>query len=145
MKDCRIYGCCGRPQIGGLDYYYAISGARIGVNVNAYSSVKFCHSDRLTHYLSCGTFVIARRMVDSEGLFEDNVHLKYFDSVEEFFELSDWFLKNEKERKKVADAGMKWMHEQFNSVKIAGYIIDLVEKGSYKAPWNSQFFFDLSC
>ena len=40
-------------------------------------------------------------------------------------------------RKKIADAGMKWTHEQFNGVKIAGYILDLVEKGAYKAPWNS--------
>jgi hypothetical protein len=31
---------------------------------------------------------------------------------------------------------MKWTHEQFNSVKIAGYILDLIEKGKYSAVWN---------
>lgn len=26
-------------------------------------------------------------------------------------------------------------HREFNSVKIAGYLLDLVEKGGYSAPW----------
>jgi hypothetical protein len=134
-KNCTLYGCCGRPKIGGIHYLYAISGARIGVNVNAYSSVKFCHSDRLTHYLSCGTLVMAKRMLDSELLFREGEHLVFFDTIDEFFELSDWYLDHEEKRKKIADAGMKWVHEQFNSTKIAGYILELIEKGGYKAPW----------
>ena len=48
---------------------------------------------------------------------------------------ADRHLEHEDERKKIADAGMKWTHEQYNSVKIAGYILDLIEKGTYNAPW----------
>lgn len=135
--NCTLYGCFGRPQIGGINYLYAISGACVGVSVNAVNSVRLYHSDRLTHYLACGTFVLAKRVPDSNLLFEDGVHLKYFDTVDEFFELADWYLCHGAERKKIADAGMKWVHEQFNCVKIAGYILDLVEKGSYSAPWLS--------
>jgi len=138
QKNCAIYGCLGRSQIGGLDYFYAISGAKIGVNVNAYSDVKFCHSDRLTHYLACGTFVLAKRVPDTDLLFKDGVHLKYFDTIEEFFDVSSWYLKNEEERKRIADSGMKWMHEQFNSCKIASYILELVDKGTYSAPWMNS-------
>jgi glycosyltransferase involved in cell wall biosynthesis len=137
MKNCSIYGCLGRPKIGGLDYFYAISGAKIGVNSNVRDDIKFYHSDRLTHYLACGTFVMAKRMKDCDGLYKDGQHLKFFDTVEEFFELADWYLKHEEERKKIADAGMKWMHEQFNCVKIAGYIVDMVDKGQYQAPWGT--------
>ena len=130
-----LYGCFGRPQIGGIDYLYAISGARIGVNVNAYSSVRLCHSDRLTHYLSCGTFVLANKFSGSELLFIDGQHLRYFNDMEEFFDLADWYLNHETERKKIADAGMHWTHERFNCIRIAGYILELVEKGTYSAPW----------
>jgi len=133
--NCTLYGCFGRPKIGGIDYLYAISGARIGVNVNSYSSVNLCHSDRLTHYLSCGTFVLANNFSDSELLFKNGQHLRYFNDVDEFFELTDWYLNHETERKKIADAGMRWTHERFNCVKIAGYILDLAEKGTYSAPW----------
>ena len=134
-ENCTVYGCCGRPQIGGFDYLYAISGARMGVNVNAVNSVRLYHSDRLTHYLACGTFVLGKRVPDTDLLFKDGVHLRYFDTVEEFFDLTDWYLKHETERKKVGDAGMQHIHKEFNSVKMAGYILELVEKGSYNAPW----------
>jgi spore maturation protein CgeB len=135
--NCTLYGCLGRPQVGGQNYFYAISGAKIGVNVNADSSVRLCHSDRLLHYLACGTMVTARRFDDCDLLYKDGLHIKYFDSIDEFFELANWYLKHEEERKKIADAGMKWVHEQFNGVKIAGYILDLVHKGDYSAPWRT--------
>ena len=83
-----------------MDYLYAISGARIGVNVNAYESVKLCHSDRLTHYMVCGTFVLARKFEDCNLLFKDGQHLRYFDTIEEFFDLSKWYLEHKDERKK---------------------------------------------
>lgn len=135
--DCKLYGCRGRPKIAGIDYLHAISGARIGVNANSCKPVRLYSSDRLTHYLACGAFVLAERVPDGDLLFEDGNHLKYFAGVEEFFDLAQWYLQNEAERKKIADAGMKRAHEQFNSVKIAGYILDLIEKGDYDAPWRA--------
>jgi hypothetical protein len=84
QQGCALYGCFDRPKIGGMDYLHAISGARIGVNVNVVNSVSMYHSDRLTHYLACGAFVLAKRVPDTDLLFKDRVHLKYFDTVEEF-------------------------------------------------------------
>lgn len=135
MKNCTIYGCCGQPDIGGLNYLYAISGARIGVSINADNNIRLYHSDRLTHYLSCGTFVLAKRVPDSELLFKDGIHLRYFDTVEEFFDLANWYLNHENERIKIADAGMRHAHTEFNCEKIAKYILDLTETGTYNAPW----------
>ncbi len=136
--NCTLYGCFGRPKIGGINYLYAISGARIGVNINAVNSVRLYHSDRLTHYLAGGTFVLAKSVPDADLLFKDGQHLRYFDDVDEFFELANWYLNHETERKKIADAGTKWVHEQLNCVKIAGYVLELVEKGIYTAPWSSH-------
>ncbi len=136
--NVRIYGCIGRPKISGIDYLYAISGAKIGVNVNAYGPVKFCHSDRLTQYLACGTFVMAKRFDGCNLLYKDNIHLRYFDTIEEFFELADYYLNHEEERKKVADAGMHHIHKEFNSTKIAGYILELIETDTYSASWLQQ-------
>ena len=129
MPNCSVYSCCGRPKIGGFDYLYAISGARIGLSINGENNVRLYHSNRLTHYLSCGTCVLAKKVPDSDLLFKDGLHLRYFDSADEFFDLADWYLRHESERKKIADAGMNWTHEQFNCVKIAGYILDLIDKG----------------
>jgi len=137
QKNCTLYGCCGRPKVTGINYLYAISGARIGVNVNAINSVRLYHSDRLTHYLSCGTFVLAKRVPDTDLLFRDGQHVRYFDTIEEFFDLANSYLNHEAERKKIADSGMQWAHGQFNCVKIAGYLLELAERGAYTAPWLS--------
>lgn len=89
MKGCALYGCLGRPKVEGMNYLYAISGARIGLSINAANNVKFAHSSRLIHYLACGTFVLAKRVPDSDLLFKDGVHLRYFDTVEDLFDLAN--------------------------------------------------------
>jgi len=136
MKNCALYGCCGRPKIGGMDYYYAISGAKIGLSINAANNIRLYHSDRLTQYLGCGTFVLTKKVPDSELLFKDGVHLRYFETVEEFFDLANWYLNHEDERIKIANAGMHYTHTEFNCEKIAKYVLDLIETGTYKAPWT---------
>lgn len=135
MGNCALYGCCDQPSIGGIQYLYAISGAKIGLSINAANDIRLYHSDRLTQYLACGTCVLAKYVPDSELLFKDGVHLRYFKTAEEFFELADWFLKHEDERLKIADAGMRHMHTEFNCGKIAKYMLELIDNGRYSAPW----------
>jgi len=135
MPNVRLYGCFRRPSVEGMDLFYAISGAKIGLSINIANDVHLYHSDRLINYLSCGTFVLAKRVPDSDLLFEDRVHVKYFDSVDEFFELAEWYLKHEQEREKIAEAGMERAHSEFNCERVAKFILDLVEKGTYQADW----------
>jgi spore maturation protein CgeB len=134
--NCAVYGSCGRPFLGGLEYFYAISGARIGLSINAANDIRLYHSDRFTHYLACGTLVLAKRVPDSELLFEEGKHLRYFDTREEFVELVDWYLAHEEERARIADAGMRRAHAEFNCEKIAQYMLDVVKTGTYRAPWT---------
>lgn len=136
MQGCALYGCYGRPRIGGINYLYAISGAKIGLSANAANDIRLYHSDRLTTYLACGTFVLAKRVPDSDLLFKDGEHLRYFDTVEEFFELAGWHLKHEQERQRIAKAGMERAHGEFNCQKMAKYTLDIIEMGCYIAPWT---------
>ncbi|MBC8394395.1 MAG: glycosyltransferase family 1 protein [Deltaproteobacteria bacterium] len=136
LPNTRIYGCLGRPQIGGKDYLKAISGARLGIHVNAANDVSMYHSDRLTHYLACGTCVLSKHVPDSEKLFRDKEHLAYFETVDELKELIDYYLANENERARLANQGMTWLHQEYNCKRIAQYILDLIENGYYVAPWN---------
>ena len=135
-SDAKIYGCHGYPKIDGLDYFYAISGARIGISINAINSIPLYHSDRFTHYSAAGTFVLAKRVPDTERLMQDKKHLCYFDSVDECMELADWYLAHESERKKIAEAGMDYCRANYNVEKIAGYILEAIETGQYEAPWG---------
>ena len=92
MKNCAVYGCCSRASVGGVNYLYAISGAKIGLSVNAVNDIRLYHSDRPTQYMASGTFVLAKRVPNTDLLFRDGVPLKYFDTAEEFFDLAKWYL-----------------------------------------------------
>jgi glycosyltransferase involved in cell wall biosynthesis len=135
MPNTKMYGCFGSPTVEGIEAFYAISGAKIGLSINIDNNERLYHSDRLTNYVSCGTFVLAKRVPDTDLLFEDGKHLKYFDTVDEFFDLADWYLKNDRERETIATAGMQKAHNDFNCQKIAQYMLDILEKGNIDAAW----------
>jgi spore maturation protein CgeB len=135
MPNAKIYGCFGNPRVEGIETFYAISGAKIGLSINIVNDVRLYHSDRLANYVSCGTFTLAKRVPGTDLLFKDGEHLKYFDTIDEFFELADWYLKHDRQREEIAMAGMQKAHNDFNCQKIAQYMLDLIKAGSYNAPW----------
>ncbi|HEW78826.1 MAG TPA: hypothetical protein ENH34_02515 [Phycisphaerales bacterium] len=135
LPNAKVYACFGRPKSQGMHSFYAISGAKIGLSINIANDVRLYHSDRFINIPACGTFCLAKRAPGYELLFEDEVHLKYFDTVDEFFELAEWYLKHEQQREKIAMAGMQRAHNEFNCEKIARHMLDLIETGAYEAPW----------
>ena len=135
MPNVKMYGCFGTPTVEGIETFYAISGAKVALSINIANDVRLYHSDRLVNCVSCGTFTLAKRIPDSDLLFKDGIHLRYFDTVDEFFELADWYLKHKEERERIARTGMERAHNEFNCTKIAQYMLDLIETGAYNAPW----------
>ena len=131
----KLFGCFGHPKTQGLDCFRALSASKIGLSINIANDVRLYHSDRFVHIPACGTFMLAKRVPGYELMFEDGIHCRYFDTVDEFFELVDWYLEHEDEREKIAQAGMQRAYEQFNCTKVAGHLVDLAMKGSYDAPW----------
>lgn len=136
MPNAKVFACFGRPKTLGLDCFKAISSAKIGISLNVANDVRLYHSDRFINIPACGAFELAKRVPGYELMFEDGRHLRYFDTVEECFELADWYLKNETERETIARAGMAHAHAAFNCTKIAGCFLDIIEKGSCDEPWN---------
>jgi len=135
LPNAKVYACFGEPKTEGLDSFYSITGAKIGLSINIANDVRLYHSDRFINIPACGTFCLAKRTSGYELMFEDGVHLKYFDTVDEFFDLADWYLKHDNEREKIAIAGMKRAHDEFNCQRVGGLLLDLIETGAYDAPW----------
>lgn len=135
QKQMIVWGCLGQPRILGKDYLDAICGAEMALSININNDVRFYHSDRLMHLLGCGTFVLARNVPDSNLLFEDQRHLCYFETKQECLELIERYEKDESQRKKIAQEGMKHAHETFGCERLTHYIIDLAEKGQSNELW----------
>jgi len=135
-KGVRLYGCFGFPTLDGIEVFWAISGAKIALSINIVNNIRMYHSDRLVNCIACGTFTLAKRVPDSDLLFEDGKHLRYFDTAEEFFELAEWYLAHEEEREQIARAGMEHAHREFNCTRMARHLMDLIRTGDYNAPWK---------
>ncbi|HOL89094.1 MAG TPA: glycosyltransferase [Anaerohalosphaeraceae bacterium] len=135
-QGVRLYGCFGFPTLDGIEVFQAISAAKIALSINVVNDVPLYHSDRLVNCLACGTFTLAKRVPDSDLLFQDGKHLRYFDTAEEFFELAEWYLAHEEERERIARAGMEHAHREFNCTKMARHLMDLIRTGDYNAPWK---------
>lgn len=135
MPNVKLYACFDRPRVEGLDACRAISGARIALSINLINTVRLYHSNRLTNNVACGTFTLARRVPDTELLFRDQEHLRYFETVDEFFDLAQWYLQHEDERERIARTGMEYTHREFNCQRMAQHLLDLIETGRIDAPW----------
>jgi spore maturation protein CgeB len=136
QKGLKVWGCEGQPRIFGMDYIYAVSGAKIGISINAYNNIRLYHSNRFMNYLACGTMVLAKYVPDSELLFADGKHLRYFETPAQCMELIDYYLSNPRERLHIADAGMNRAHEQFSCKNIAEDFLTLLKTGSYGKAWS---------
>ncbi len=137
MPNGRVYGAFGTPGVEGLHYFYALSGAKIVLSINIVNDVPLYHSDRLINGLSCGSFMLAKRVPQTDLLYEDGKHLRYFDTEQEFFELADWYLKHETERDTIARAGREHVHQQYNAARMAQIFLELIRTGQCKEPWNT--------
>jgi len=136
MPQCKIYGAFGIPRVEGMDYFYALSGAKIVLSINITNNVALYHSDRLINAVACGAFVLAKRVPDTDLLFQDKKHVRYFDTADEFFDLADWYLRHDKDRNTIALAGMEYAHREYNCTKMANYFLQMIETGSIETPWK---------
>jgi hypothetical protein len=134
-RSMSVWGCLSSPFVKGADYLDAVCGADMALSINIYNESRFYHSDRLTHYVGCGTLTLVKQVPDSELLFEDGEHVCYFDSQEECLELVDRYAVDVPQREKIAEQGRRHTHERFHCQKLAKYIVDLAEKGEYQETW----------
>jgi len=134
-KGMTLWGCLGRPEVRGADYLHALWGADMILSINICNDVRFYHSDRLIHALACGGLVLAKRVPDTDLLFEHEKHLCYFDTMEQCLELVDHYTRDDQARKKIADAGMNRAYQSFSCEKLAAHVIELAQTGTYQESW----------
>jgi len=84
------------------DYATIVAHTKVNLNVGMGDSGT---QQRVYEVLAMGGFLVTNNLVDDEKLFEDGVHLRYFDNVEHLCELIDYYLVHDEEREKIAKQG----------------------------------------
>lgn len=86
---------------------YGNAAICLGLDATRDNSLAF--SNRLWNVLGSGGFYLTHYTKDMEELFGNHKHLVWFHSLEEAKELVDFYLPREKERRKIAEAGFKYV------------------------------------
>ena len=94
------------------------SASKIGFN----SSLKKDINMRVFEIMACGCFLLTDCIKDNgfDDLFENGKHLVTYRNHKEFIELTDYYLKNETERERIAMEGYEWVvqnHTYFHRVQ----------------------------
>ena len=108
----------------------------MGIGVNAYNGIKYYTSDRLTHYLSFGTFYLSYYFKGCEDLLENRKHLVFYSSIEDLDKKIDYYSKNVDERNMIAFAGQKKFIEDYNNFRMTKMMLDVMTKNKSDVfPW----------
>lgn len=91
-------------QLDGQDYPAMISGSSIALQIPS-RLAQDTHSSRSVEIPACGTLMIAERTVDHQVLFEEDREAVFFSSTEELVNKCDYYLRNVRAARRIADAG----------------------------------------
>ena len=124
-KDIKfdIYGMNNVQPIWGDDFISKISMSSMGLNLSRGKPIKYYSSDRIAQLLGNGllTFVHKDTML---GDFLSSNEIVLYDNLKDLGEKINKFKKDKKLRKKIAKNGKATYFRDFNSTKVAKYIID---------------------
>lgn len=120
------------------DYVKYINGARVGVSVNSYKR-RLYTSDRLSNFMSCGTFLLSERIDGFENFLFEGTHLDYFDTPEEMYEKAQYYLTDSVKRNKIAAMGRDRIVNYYSSQKLVHYLLNLMKYGDKCRSWEEVY------
>jgi spore maturation protein CgeB len=116
-----------QPSVYGIDMYNLLSNSRIVLNMHIGVAGNFAGNMRLFEATGVGSCLLTDNKKNIDDLFDVNKEVVVYNNPKDCIEKAKWLLKNESERKKIADAGQQKtlkMHTVENRCKLILEIID---------------------
>jgi len=124
--------------LGNPEYLWAINGAKIGIGSNSFNKPKYS-SDRLGNYMACGTFYLTQRIEGMNECFKEGWDYDCFDTIGEMLEKIDYYIKNDKERRKIAKNGREKILKYFDCYPLVFSMLNTIKNGKPYYPWDDYF------
>lgn len=101
---------------GIVDYHQQMPLVFAGSRINLNISLRSIHSGiplRVLDIMACGGFVLTNRQPEITEYFEDGREVAIFGSMEECLDKIEYYLEHDEERRMIAAAGQRCVHESF--------------------------------
>jgi len=134
---CSFHGFDGRAGVYGADYFAALAQARMGLNLNSdraedaqarapEGELYLYSSDRVSQLLGGGLLTLSFRVNRLFELFEDGVEMAFAETPEAMRDLALRFKRDDAARRRIAEAGWRKAHAEFNERQVAAFIEDVL-------------------
>lgn len=136
-----IFGCLGRPGVFGKEKEELIPKCRMGLNLNRRNDAKMYSSDRIAQLTGNGLLTITAGGSGLEELYTTD-ELVFFSDVANLVEQLDDLLKQPERVTEIARNGWKKAHEEFSTLKVAQFILDLTMRNDrwQEASWSEHVY-----
>ena len=132
-----IHGAYSKQPIWADDFKNSLYQTKMALNLSQGKTIKYYSSDRITQLIANGilTFVDIKSKLND---FFTNKEVIFFNSINDLSNKINFYSKNTKMRNKIAKAGRKKYHKNFDSKIVAQYIIDktMGYKSKQKFIWD---------
>ena len=122
--DYDFYGFQNKEPIWGNEFYKALIGSKMGLNLSRGLPTKYYSSNRIASLMGNGLLTFVDRKTQLGDIFKKN-EIIFYDSIEDLSKKIKFYKKNDNIRKKIASNGKRKYFKLFNESKITKYITDI--------------------
>ena len=113
-----------QPGVFDVDFNALLNRAKIVINQNILNNVPLYFSDRYFYPMATKTVGLNQYIPNLEDMFEDRLHMSWFNTPEECLEKINILLADETLRTKISEEGYKLYKEKYTLVTILKRIVD---------------------
>ena len=122
--DYDFYGFQNKEPLWGNDFYNALIGSKMGLNLSRGLPTKYYSSNRIASLMGNGLLTFVDRKTQLDDIFQKN-EIIFYDNINDLSKKIKFYKKNDNLRKKIARNRKIKYFKLFNEIRIAKYITDI--------------------
>jgi len=118
-----FYGFENKEPIWGDNFYKALVNSKMGLNLSRGLPTKYYSSNRIASLMGNGLLTFIDKKTEMNDFFNKN-EIIFYENLTDLSDKINYYKKNDKSRKKIAENGKKKYFRLFNELKTTQYIVD---------------------
>ncbi len=129
------FGMDNAEPIWGSNYFYHLSKSKIAINISRGKYQNLYSSDRISSLAGNGLLVFIENKTKLNKILKDKKEAIFFNNKEDLIKKINFYLKNDKIRKRIAKNGCEKYHKKFSNIKVAKFILSELKLSENKINW----------
>ena len=121
--------------IWGSNYFFHLTKSKLALNISRGKYQKLYSSDRISSLMGNGLLVFLDKKTGLQKMIKDKKEAIYFNNKKELTYKIKYYLKNDKQRVKIAKNGCLKYHKKFSNTNVVKFILSELGFRNDKINW----------